>query len=349
VLERMIRFAKTWEETHKTRPFFCDLMVGGPKGLFQRWKPDYNYGSNDNFKWPDIVASQPENSTRPVTIQFTGGKQFCKLFAPEEFALVHFPVIIVGPMGDGSNWGPFSGGKFSPYFRYREINANFESHVCGRGSWNQAMDFLESDKVLLWVTFSQNLEHPKLVSLPLALGSDFAPRALQRLAEALHTKKVNLIGLTFEDGYNSRTEWRHAVLDAKQKLEANGHVIKESGINPFHRTYPYKSKEDSWAEALRLFETSKLIVSPGGYGVDTKRPFESLLTGAIPLHLRNGLHKSYRNLPVVFTDDYHLNATSFAYMNAACMKSPRFEKLTWSGWIEFILDVQEGRAHVGDW
>ena len=350
VLERMVRFARTWDEAHPgAKPFFCDIMVGGPKGLFSKWKPDMSFDSKTQFRWADVVAAQPVNSTKPVTLQFTGGKQFCELFNSAGFASVPFPVIVVGPMGDDSNWGPFSGGKFSPYFRYREVNHNFESHVCGQGSWARVTDFLEDDRLLLWVTFAQNLEHPKLVSVPLAAGAKFAPRALARLGQSLYTRKTHLMGLTFGDGYNSRTEWRQAISDASAKWARQGHRVQESGINPFHIADPARSKEDGWAEALRTFQTSKLIVSPGGYGVDTKRPFEALLTGAVPLHLRNGLYKSYRNLPVVFTDNHHLNATAHAYVAAACMRQPRFEKLTWQGWVGFILDVQAGKAHVEDW
>jgi hypothetical protein len=211
------------------------------------------------------------------------------------------------------------------------------------------MDFMEDDRVLLWVTFSQNLEHPKLVSLPLALGGKFAPVALSQLPASLRANKSSLIGLTFGDGYNSRTEWRAAIMDARHALQRRGHITQESGVNPFHLANDTRSKRDAWIEALRTFHTSRLIVSPGGYGVDTKRPFEALLTGAVPLHLRNGLYKTYRNLPVVFTDGYTLNATNFAYVSAACMHNPRFDKLTWSGWIQFILKVQNGTASIVDW
>jgi len=166
------------------------------------------------------------------------------------------------------------------------------------------------------VTFSQNLDHPKLLGVPLGVSKYYWRVASAALPQTLRMNKTHLVGITFsasnDGGYLSRREWFRAVAQHRDQLDraAGGHELavlqSTASANPksFNRT--------KWNEALTTFQRSKLIVAPGGLGIETKRPFEALLAGAVPLHVRNELFKHYRDLPFVWVDDYRLNATLYS-------------------------------------
>jgi hypothetical protein len=109
---------------------------------------------------------------------------------------------------------------------------------------------------------------------------------------------------------------------------------------------------EKWTLALKTTRESKVHLAPGGFGADTKRPYEAILVGSVPLMLRDtGLYKTYRNLPVIFKDDLRDDqAVEFEYASLVCRKTPfRFEKLVWTGWVEFIFALRDGRLTVEDW
>lgn len=347
LLKRLLEFAKKYDEKHKNtsrKRFFCDLMIRGPYS-FENWKEDFLFSKDQTFTWNQTMHHHEEGVS---IIRFFRGKTFCGMFADLHNFLAREnkkKVIIIGPFGDGENWGLFSGGFGSPYFRNRPVESVFENLLCPNQKWSKVLQFLNDDRLLFWVGFQNNLLHHKVISIPLGLEKRFTSSALSHLRDALLSKKTKLVGLTFGNGSNSRTEWFQK---AKQTIASDNLII--STINPWNltnRKLPENERRLVFDDSLMVYRVSKIILAPGGLGVDTKRPFESILNGAVPLLLKNnGLYNGLKDLPVLFaSDDYELNEETIQneYVKLVCRTDPpfRFEKMTFSGWVDFILEEKQ--------
>lgn len=371
VLERLLRHANA-TPPGQAPPILCDVVgpSHGPKS--GRWSEaaDVVADADAPLDWRALsarLAREPAfaSHARAVVIHFPRGKSFCTaldLPPPRDFP---FPLVLVGPFGDGQNFGPFSGGPLCPScdepLDLGGCGGQFERWWCGRGAWSKLVDFLEDPRVWLWVTFAQTVDHPKLVSVPLGVETNFWRAAASRagLELSLRTPKSALVGATFAlsgRGSNGGAQYGHraalgATLERSPRLR--GRAV-HSRANP----WALGVKENATAraratrEAMHVFRSARLVLAPHGFGVDTKRPVEALLTGGVPVVLRtSGLWRTYAGLPVVWVEAMDDAAAWDArYLDAACAaKEPRWDRLTWTGWVRFVRGVAEGRIVVGEW
>ena len=265
LLTQLLEFAKRWDETHE-KHYFCDLIQGPKPGGYDKWpEVDYTFTRADDFNWTDYKDLR---GTR--VFHFQNGKTFCKLFDLEGFQkYCKFRLIVLGPFGDGDNFGPFSGGPHAPYFKFKPHEEVM--HMLCRVKWETVLQFLEDEKILAWISFQQTIEHPKLLSITIGTSPEFIHYGVsnENLLESLQTKKEKLIAVTFGQGYADRQTWLDAVEKSKHFLKDN---IEYSKVNPFHNRTKNKrlsneEKSRLWHLALEVPRKSKVVISPGGLGV----------------------------------------------------------------------------------
>jgi hypothetical protein len=243
LMERVLQFARDWdrERPRAKRPFLCDFIVepGRYMGdIAQFWPPPdewtYMFDRHTNFSWDDIRPKSPLPPGRALLLVFRYTGTYCNLFDLVKFRRSgDFPVVIVGPWGDKENFSPFSAGKYSPYFGYEKIERTWKGQKCMGQPWSQVIEFLESHRVRGYISFQQNIEHPKVISLALGVSQQFHYFAIhkQGLNMTMNSRKDHLIGVTFTPGWGHRTEFLVA-LNASAKLRPRATF---STVNPFSR------------------------------------------------------------------------------------------------------------------
>lgn len=127
------------------------------------------------------------------------------------------------------------------------------------------------------------IRHPKLTTIPIG----FADRHLS----FLNSRPIVSMPRDYEvysnfKVYNNPIK-RQQCLDA---IANDARVVHKQNI-PF---------EEYYSDLCR----SKFVLCPEGTGVDTHRLYESILCGATPVVLRNGLSHLYEKLPVCIVDSW---------------------------------------------
>ena len=307
------------------------------------------------FSWHAVAKLVPADwpAHRAVVLLFPAGKSFCRALDVDELhaALGDRPVVLMGPFGDGQNFGFVTGGDRCPSCKSQAelggCDGLFEKWWCGAGSWDKLVRFLDDPSVLLWLTFSQTVDHPKLISIPLGVEARFHAAAMAHMGDTLRANKTHLVGVTFStttNVYGNR-------VNALQHIPPRDVLL--SAVNPWSEKIDKGKRLSMFNEAVGVFQSSRVVIAPSGMGPDTKRPFEALLHGSVPLMERDvGLFKSYARLPALWSNKWLADVDGLrdAYVEVVCRREEyKWEKLTWRGWIRFIRDVAEGNAAVSEW
>jgi hypothetical protein len=392
LLEQLLRYAYEFDKARdypEHKGFFCDIITDGAKFTpdIAMWDEiDYMFDREGIFDWSDYV--NVANSTSTKVFYFRNGKAFCDALDYEKFKRLKIPYkfIFIGPFGDGSNMGPFSGGPLSSFTKFKPVSQVLKLFCGPNVQWDNVLKFLEDDQLIAWLSFQQAIEHPKLVSFSLGAGESFQWFTTYErwLRISLQTKKTHLLAVTFSNKLaytEDRNKWYDALNKSLAFIPAD--QILYSNVNPYgaNRTLP---KEIVWPLALETPRKSKIVIACGGLGagkswkrfsnvplsvffkltimkiispflldVDTKRPFESILVGSVPLMLSShGLDKTYRNLPILFVSKQEeLYSLEHRLTQLLCTgKKFSFDKLTYTGYRRLVRGLKFGEIHgLEDW
>ena len=270
LLEQIFEFARRWDRSHSSSKFFCDVMTDMIEYEFpKRMRPiaDFSFNRNSKLNLTSQFGGFNETSGTKI-VYFENGNQYCKLLAYDDFIKnIQFKLVVVGPFGDRSNFGPFSGGRHQNFLKQRSI-AQAHRLTCPSVPFEDALRVLEHDNLVAWITFQQNMEHPKIVSIPIGASGPFMEHALsgQGLRTSLRTRKDFLLGLTFvEPLYADRGMWLQAIRNASAVLKGK---VLNSTVNPWRIPIASGaiSQRDAWKEALETPRRSKIVLAPGGLG-----------------------------------------------------------------------------------
>jgi hypothetical protein len=168
--------------------------------------------------------------------------------------------------------------------------------VTGQGDlpcdgWRQG--FLPAN-VERWFATNVTRAHLRVEALPLGLGSPASPTTLTNAAIS---------------------ELRWEARSRGKRLYVNFRPETNSAVRgPIHDFF--KSRGEDWIsfEAagepggnerfLNQILSHRFVLCPPGNGVDTHRMWEVMLAGAIPVALRSQAMEPFRDLPILFVDDY---------------------------------------------
>lgn len=168
--------------------------------------------------------------------------------------------------------------------------------VTGQGdfpcdAWRQG--FLPAN-VDRWFATNVTAAHPRVEALPLGLGS---PESGTTLAEgqilggrALNAPRDGWLYVNFRPDTNRAV--RGPVFDFFRNLGADWVTFDPPG-----------ERGDNGKFLDRILR-HRFVLCPPGNGVDTHRMWEALVAGAVPVVLKSQAMEPFRDLPVLFVEDY---------------------------------------------
>ena len=247
-------------------------------------------------------------------------------------------ILVLGPFGDGDNFGSFSSVENSFVKNVvwgkrirRECKSQYDVDAALR-------TFLNDSRLVAWVSIAGGLNHPKILYYPIGFNKVF----WEAVREQGVPKKEDFIAVTWRYPLPAKySDFRDRVYEHISNRFPNRFTT--SPIDPFKDKR--LRKEERWKLATEQFIRAKLIPAPAGLGAATKRPMEAILTGGVGIvSVDAGDLSTWYGLPVIYVNDM-LNLPSAdvlneAYLDAVCDVSKRkFEMLTSRGWIDYLTKL----------
>jgi hypothetical protein len=150
--------------------------------------------------------------------------------------------------------------------------------------------------VVHWFAHNVTGAHPKVTAMPIGLGS---PRSHVTLKYheilAAKNQKIKRDRMLYVN-FRPNTNWEERKL-AYEKFRDE--AIFEDWVT-FESPYDGITNERFLESLVRHM----FVLCPPGNGVDTHRMWEALLAGAIPVVKRSPAMEPFRELPVLFVDDF---------------------------------------------
>lgn len=228
--------------------------------------------------------------------------------------------VVIGPFGDGENFGMFSGTHFT-WIKY-----GFD-----RKWWcyNEFYELLNSPMIKAWFTIDSPVTHNKIVNVPIGVNK---PRFFEPIVRKLTTKKSVTMSALFGTMYNVTFTPHDKTFRA---------VVRHSFLGKEEGKHNRKFN-------LSAIQTSFSSLSPTGQGADTYRTWEIILGGSIPIVQSEGLARMYDGLPVLIVDNYLMGLRNMTLMERikeiTCnSRYHHFEKLT----IDYYLNVAKNISKTG--
>jgi len=145
--------------------------------------------------------------------------------------------------------------------------------------------YLNDGKIKRWYSQNVNLEHSKLISIPIGIANSQWEHGNLKLLDAIrneNNKKTNLVYKNF---------------DINTSLINRIDAINDTKFIPMTRN---RKQEDY----LRDISMSKFNICPRGNGIDTHRMWESIYLGSIPIVPNCINNKQYDDLPILIINKW---------------------------------------------
>ncbi len=142
--------------------------------------------------------------------------------------------------------------------------------------------YLNEDKIIHWFAENCIIQHPKITPIPIGLYNQYNDTRTQILKNILKNnkkrihKKNNLVAYGFSISNNEKRR------DLKEKVK-NIKLFTELNIHDYQK---YIEKLNSY----------KFVLSPEGNGIDCHRTWESILSGVVPILIKNSITAHWKNL-----------------------------------------------------
>lgn len=203
-------------------------------------------------------------------------------------------------------------------------------------SYDDFLNFIESDKIIIW--FSQNciVNHPKIIKLPIGLAYHSNIDISNKLDPV--TQENTLI-----DIIKNCKPFEERILLAYSNFHfssiARYGYDRQDAINniPKDLVY-YENNRKGRKETYENQSKYAFVISPHGNGYDCHRTWEALILGCIPIVKKSNLDDLYIDLPVLIVNNWSditlelLEKTIKDYKN----KIFNYDKLTLKYWIDKI-------------
>jgi hypothetical protein len=164
-------------------------------------------------------------------------------------------------------------------------------------SYNDFLNFIESDKIIVW--FSQNctIKHNKIQKMP--IGLDY--HSNQNITNYLNPKQQENMII---DIINNSKKFDQRII----KAYSNFHFFMTTKygydrLDAYHnipRELVYYENQRTERELTYYFQSKfAFVISPHGNGYDCHRTWEALILGCIPIVKTSNLDELYDDLPVL--------------------------------------------------
>jgi len=208
--------------------------------------------------------------------------------------------------------------------------------VTGEGDLpcDKKMQSIVPKNVAHW--FAQNVTalHSNVTAIPIGLGSPHSHVTLK--ADEILASRVPWLekDRMLYVNFRPNTNWG----ERKLAYDHFAHVSLTEKWVKFESPYDEISNDNFLKSLVR----HRFVLCPPGNGVDTHRMWETLLAGAIPVVKRSPAMEAFRDLPVLFVDDFRevtLNLLEKAQSEIAISAHPH-DLMTESYWNKIIKAKQ---------
>jgi len=190
--------------------------------------------------------------------------------------------------------------------------------------------FLNDDQLFAWFTQNCDIDHPKVISIPIGLSNAHWPHscsngfAIKKAHQLLFNKRNILFYCNFQ--LNTCPQRRIPVYN----------FFKTKTFATWDQPLPYD-------QYLQKLARSKFVLSPHGNGLDCHRTWEALYMGCFPVVTTSTLDKLYENLPVLIVKNWNETTSELLEQKYIEMskKSYQLEKLYIDYWFNLIKSYQE--------
>jgi hypothetical protein len=185
------------------------------------------------------------------------------------------------------------------FYKFLSNDVILITHCSDYGIFDMHHNILDLPKIKAWYGMNCHTNHPKLFSIPIGMTTcDKAHGNMDLLNKIVEekNKKNNLLYVNCD--VRSNPLKRKAIID----------LMKEKGYTTIIGEKPL-SQDEYW----RHLASSKFVISPPGNGVDCHRIWESIYLGTIPIVERHSVLKDFKNMPILFIDDW--NVINDTYLN----------------------------------
>lgn len=180
--------------------------------------------------------------------------------------------------------------RFYPHIKNKFIIISSNDDFPVDGKYEK---YLNENKIIIWFGQNINLQHKKLIPIPIGITNGHWHHARYNAINISHIKKQII-------NYNK-----------KQYLL---YVNFETGTAPQHRepalqiaktfNFATLAKRKPYSLYLSDIAKSKFVMSPHGNGLDCHRTWEALYLNSYPIVLSSSLDPLYKNLPVLILDNW---------------------------------------------
>ena len=178
---------------------------------------------------------------------------------------------------------PFFFDKIYPHLSNRFV---LITHNSDYGITEDYRRFLDENKIIKWFAQNAEIEHEKLVSVPIGIANSQWPHGNLALLDSIRAEKQPKSSLVYKN-FDSGTSFMRR-LRVQEATSLNGIAMAP------------KTKQSIY---LRSIAQSKFNICPLGNGVDCHRTWESLYLDSIPIVEDCPLNRSFKDLPILIVPE----------------------------------------------
>lgn len=180
--------------------------------------------------------------------------------------------------------------------------------------------------VIRWYSQNVNIIHERVFSIPIGIENDFWLKDKRRIMERKLHEKKNFKSLVYCN-HNINT-------NRKERLKPY-EILK----NKLWATVHIGSNGQGFDNYIHNIYNHPFCIAPAGNGIDTHRIWECLYMNTVPIVLRNINNSFYKDLPILFLDDWEEITDKFLHDSYMRIVESKWnaDKLKFEYWKNEIL------------
>jgi len=209
----------------------------------------------------------------------------------------------------------------------KEYPSKYVHVVSHNSDINVDESFELPQNVVKWYTQNVNVEHPRIISIPIGLENDrwFKRLAKKQVMMQLLQQPKQIKNLVYLN-HNIATNIKER-LNVYQLFENKNFVTSQRGRNGAH-----------FNDYITNVYNHRFVLCPQGNGMDTHRTWETMYMGTIPIEKRNKNNAFYKDFPICFVDEWDEITENFLLCEYERIKAMLFDrnKLEFKYWNNLI-------------
>jgi hypothetical protein len=197
------------------------------------------------------------------------------------------------------------------------------THNSDVGILEEFLPFLNDRKIIKWFGQNNALNHPKTVSIPIAIARKEYPHGnLAVISEC--TKNNTKEFLVYKNFIAATNITERTMVDR---------ITAENGIPA--------SSFTTFPAYLNTLSKSIFTISPPGNGIDCHRIWESLYLKTIPIVKYHHQLEAFKDFPILFIDDWNKITIDFlkSNVNKINVFENKLSKLSFNYWKDLIQEL----------